>query len=141
WIIGTGGYVPLPIPKTDREGNATGYWRAEDVIQSDGDAAGGVTSGSREHLSAVREPHLQALARQVGLEYARLTRTSEIAEKMRDSRFGRRRPVPTDLAWLPAAAALVLLALRFRPEFASYTSLHKQIRRRYRFRSLMRRAE
>jgi mxaL protein len=116
WIIGVGGYAPLPIPKTDREGNPAGYWRPEDVIQGDSDPAGGA-SVSREHLSALHEPHLQALARQVGFEYARLASPGQIAEAMRDSRFAQRRPVPTDLSWLPVSAALVLLALRFRPEF------------------------
>ena len=80
-------------------------------------ASPGAASASREHLSALREPHLQALARQVGFEYAHLTRPSQIAEAMRDSRFAQRRPVPTDLYWLPATAALMLLALRFRPDF------------------------
>ena len=117
WIIGVGGYAPQPIPKTDREGNPSGYWRAEDVVQSESDLATGAANPSREHLSALREPHLQALARQVGFEYARLTRPSQIAEAMRDSRFAQRRPVPTDLYWLPATATLILLALRFRPDF------------------------
>jgi mxaL protein len=115
WIIGVGGYALQPIPKTDREGNPAGYWRAEDVVQSQGDP--GVAGASREHLSALREPHLQALARQVGFEYAHLTHPLQIAQAMRDSRFSQRRPVPTDLYWLPATAALVLLALRFRPAF------------------------
>jgi hypothetical protein len=35
---------------------------------------------------------------------------------MRDSRFSLRKPVPTDLYWIPAAAALLVLALRFRPQ-------------------------
>jgi len=33
---------------------------------------------------------------------------------MRDSRFARRVPSPTDVAWIPALAALLLLAIRFR---------------------------
>jgi mxaL protein len=116
WIIGVGGYAPQPIPKTDREGNPAGFWRAEDVVQSDSDPAAGAVNPSREHLSALREPYLQRLARQVGFEYAHLTRPSQVAETMRDSRFAQRRPVPTDLYWLPATAALILLALRFRPD-------------------------
>ena len=115
WIFGVGGYALQPIPKTDREGNPSGYWRAEDVVQTESEA--GAASASREHLSALREAHLQTLAKQVGFEYARLTRPSQIAEAMRDSRFAQRRPVPTDLYWLPATAALILLTLRFRPDF------------------------
>jgi mxaL protein len=112
-----GGYALQPIPKTDREGNPAGFWRAEDVIQSDLDPASGNARPASEHLSSLREPHLQMLARQVGFEYARLTRVSQVSEAMLDSRFAQRRPVPTDLSWLPALAALTLLALRFRPDF------------------------
>jgi mxaL protein len=113
WLIGVGGYTPRPIPRTDDQGRLVGYWRAEDVVQiagSDGDAA-----AEREHLSALRESHLRTLAQQVGFEYARLARPESISEAMRDPRFARARPVPIDLYWLPVAAALLLLAIRFRP--------------------------
>ena len=72
---------------------------------------------SREHLSALREPYLKTIAKQVGFEYARLARPSSVGEAMLDSRFAQRKPVPTDLYWIPAAAALILLTLRFRPDF------------------------
>ena len=84
-----------------------GYWRAEDVIQRNVDPAAG-DKPSHEHLSSLRESHLQELAQRVGFEYARLARLS-ISEAMRDSRFAERRPVPTDLSWLPALAALLVL--------------------------------
>lgn len=115
WIVGMGGYSPRPIPKTDREGNALGYWRAEEVIQRVGEAEEG--AARREHLSGLREPHLQSLARQVGFDYVHLTESSSLSEAMRDARFAERRPVPTNLYWLPAAAALLVLAVRFRPDF------------------------
>jgi hypothetical protein len=34
---------------------------------------------------------------------------------MQDSRFARRRPAPADIGWIPALAALLMLAVRFRP--------------------------
>jgi mxaL protein len=114
WLIGVGGYTPRPIPRTDDQGRLVGYWRAEDVVQvaaSDGDGA-----AEREHLSALRERHLRALAQQVGFEYARLAGPESISEAMRDPRFARARPVPIDLYWLPVAAALLLLVMRFRPD-------------------------
>ncbi|HYL19784.1 MAG TPA: MxaL protein, partial [Burkholderiales bacterium] len=116
WLIGVGGYAAQPIPKTDREGNRIGYWRAEDVIQRQSESEGGTTGESREHLSGLREPHLQRIAQRVGFEYAHLVSPSTISEALRDPRFAQVRPVPTDLYWLPAGAALLILAFRFRPD-------------------------
>jgi mxaL protein len=113
WLIGVGGYTPLPIPRTDDEGRVIGYWRAEDVVQTDAGDGGGA---SREHLSALRERHLRALAKEVGFEYARLEGPASLSDAMRDPRFARPRSVPIDLYWLPVVVALMLLALRFRPE-------------------------
>ena len=59
--------------------------------------------------------HLQKLAQQVGFDYARLDKPSSLREAMRDRRFAQRGPVPTDLYWLPAMAALMLLVWRFLP--------------------------
>lgn len=116
WLIGVGGDRPRPIPKTDREGNSRGYWGAKDVIQRIGEPADASANQNREHLSALHEPHLQTIAQQIGFEYARLARPSAISEAMRDSRFAQRRPVPTDLYWVPATIALLVLALRFCPD-------------------------
>ena len=115
WLIGVGGYSARPIPRTDREGNVLGYWRADDVIQRNVDPAAG-DKPSLEHLSSLREPHLQELAQRVGFEYARLARLSSVSDAMRDSRFAQRRPVATDLTWLPAIAALIVLVWRFFPD-------------------------
>jgi mxaL protein len=113
WIIGTGGDTPQRIPRTDAEGHRLGYWRASQVIQlvsPDGKRIIGA-----EHLSSLRERHLKALATRVGFAYARLTDPESMATAMRDERFARRAPAPVDLYWLPVSAALVLLAVRFRP--------------------------
>ena len=142
WLVGVGGYTPRRIPRTDDDGRAIGYWRADEVIQLDdvvstgdgvtvsGDASGrrGSTSSStasgtahaphavsHEQLSEVREPYLRALAEQVGFEYTHLTSLDSIDGAMRDSRFARRRWAPTEIAWIPALAALLMLAVRFRP--------------------------
>lgn len=114
WLIGAGGDTPRPIPKTDRNGNSLGYWSAQDVVQRLGEPADAKVNPNREHLSALREPYLKAIAQQVGFEYARLSKPSSVGEAMLDSRFAHRKPVPTDLYWIPSAAALLVLALRFR---------------------------
>jgi len=69
WLIGAGGYSPLPIPKTDDDSNREGFWRADQVLQP-GDLIPGSKSRGAEHLSALREPHLQEIAHQVGFDYA-----------------------------------------------------------------------
>lgn len=114
WLVGAGGYSPMPIPKTDDEGNRQGYWRADQVMQP-GDLIAGSKVRGAEHLSALREPHLQEVAREVGFDYARLNSPESIARVMLDRRFARREKAATDLYWIPALAALVLLALRFSP--------------------------
>jgi len=128
WLIGVGGYAPQPIPKTDRDGNRIGYWRAEDVIQRQSESEGGMAGETREHLSGLREAHLQRIAQRVGFEYAHLVSPATISEALRDPRFAQIRRVPTDLYWLPAAAALLVLAFRFRPGFDPSRSIRSWLR-------------
>jgi mxaL protein len=113
WLVGAGGDELMRIPKEDAAGTARGFWHADQVLQSESTLEG-ATPGL-EHLSGLREQHLQTLAQQLQLDYVRLTDQSSLNKAMQDSRFARRRPVPTDLAWLAAALALALLAVRFRP--------------------------
>ena len=122
WLVGVGGYVPRRIPRTDDDGKRIGYWRADEVMQLDDVEADGSGTGARarrvpshEQLSEVREPHLRALAAQVGFDYTHLTSLEALDAAMQDSRFARRRSAPADIGWIPALAALLMLAIRFRP--------------------------
>jgi len=115
WLVGAGGDDPTPIPKIDAAGNHHGFWRADEVLQSES-AIDGATPGL-EHFSALREQHLTNLAQRLELDYARLTDLTSLSDALQDARFARRRQVPTDLSWLAAALALALLAVRFRPQF------------------------
>jgi mxaL protein len=109
WVLGVGGDEPKAIPKTDPDGKRLGYWRADDVVQPEGE-------GPRlEHLSSLHEAHLQSVAGQVGFDYARLRGVATLRAAMQDDRHAERRPVPTDLRWLPLSLALGLLAWRFLP--------------------------
>lgn len=117
WLVGAGGEELMPIPKEDANGTPHGFWRPDQVIQSE-NGLEGATPGL-EHLSGLREQHLQTIAQRLQLNYVRLTNQSSLSKAMHDSRFGRRRTVPTDLSSLAAALALVLLAVRFRPRFPS----------------------
>ena len=114
WLVGAGGYVPRPIPKSDDDGNRIGFWRSDEVKQP-GDIIEGSQVRGAEHLSALREPHLQEVARQVGFGYERLNNPEAIARVMLDRRFARREKALTDLYWIPALLALLLLAARFSP--------------------------
>lgn len=114
WLVGLGGDIPMPIPKTDSDSRPIGYWRAGEVIQRVNDPASPAPTVS-EHLSLLHESHLQALAREVGFRYARLSDAGTIEKVFKDPRFARRAPVPTDVAWIPSALALVVLVVRFRP--------------------------
>jgi mxaL protein len=114
WLVGAGGDAPRPIPKTDDDGNREGFWRADEVMQP-GDIIQDSKIRGAEHLSSLREPHLQEIAHQVGFEYARLSGAESIAHAMLDRRFARREKALTDLYWIPALVALMLLAARFSP--------------------------
>jgi mxaL protein len=114
WLVGAGGYVPRPIPKTDDDGHRVGFWRADEVMQP-GDIIQSSKVRGAEHLSSLREPHLQEVARQVGFGYMHLSSPATIADAMLDKRFARREKSLTDLYWIPALLALVLLAARFSP--------------------------
>lgn len=110
WLIGVGGDLAVPIPRTDRTGKTAGYWGPDDVVQQSPPGL------SLEHLSRRRDDHLQTLAAATGLGYARLTDPGALKQSMLDGRLARRQSVETDLRSVPALLALVLLAYRFRPE-------------------------
>ena len=112
WVIGVGGDVPVPIPKTDSSGERAGYWKPEDVVQ--GSAIGGTQN--HEHLSELREDHLQTLAKLVGVNYLRLATPEALKTAMLDRRFAQSRRADADLRWIPALLALLLLAWRFAPD-------------------------
>ena len=103
-VVGVGGDTALPIPRVDREGRPRGNWKREDVVQRSG--AG--SAGSREELSRLDEAHLRELATQAGLSYVRLGSTG-LADPLAEHGVARLERVPTDLRWLPAVLALVLL--------------------------------
>ena len=113
WLAGVGGPAPMPIPRSDAQGRAFGYWRAQDVIQRPAVAG---RPPSHEQLSELHDGHLRALAAQVGFDYATLDDASTLGRLLHDPRLARRVAVPIDLSWVPAVAALMLLAWHFRPD-------------------------
>jgi mxaL protein len=112
WLVGVGGDVPVPIPKTGSSGRPAGYWQPQDVVQ--GSAIGGTQN--HEHLSELREDHLRSLAKLVGVNYLRLDTPNALKAAMLDRRFAQYQAADTDLRWIPALLALLLLAWRFAPD-------------------------
>ena len=128
-IIGAGGLVPMPIPKFDPEGRPLGYWRADEVLQTDPYSLGrggsvegekmaetdegtvvnlGATPGT-EQLSSLREPYLQLLARETGLGYRRLASSSNLTTAFEDRDLARQQDARVGIAWIPALLALICL--------------------------------
>ena len=133
-IVGVGGDLPLPIPKSDPGGRPLGHWRADEVMQVDrgsfgrgGSVAGeamvdsddaatvaaaplpGATPGL-EHLSSLREPYLQLLAGETGLLYHRLASAEALLTALSDPALRREAQSLHDLRpWLGAAALAALL--------------------------------
>jgi mxaL protein len=135
-IVGVGDLRPSPIPKTDPSGRPLGFWRADEVAQTDLYSAGrdtnatedraaaaparalGATPGS-EHLSALREPYLRLLGRERGLGFVRLESSEGLAAALTAPALAKPTQVRADgrvaLAWL---ALGLLLARHARPLFA-----------------------
>jgi len=128
-IIGAGGLVPMPIPKFDPDGRPLGYWRTDEVLQTDLYSLGrstsvkgekmvetekapieslGATPGS-EHLSSLREPYLMQLAKETGLAYRRLGSPADLIAALKDHALAQQQTVSADLAWIPALLALFCL--------------------------------
>ena len=127
-LVGLGGMELMPIPKVDPDGNSLGFWRTEEVAQTDiySQGRGGSVAGEKmgddnkagasapqrsqtEHLSSLKGSYLQLLAGETGLNYARLNQPDELTALLTQASLGQRRDVPTALAWLPASLALCAL--------------------------------
>ena len=126
-IVGVGGRTPVPIPKFDDRGREIGFVAAEDVPHETrvgpppADASsregwhprnapfGAVPIVGSEHLTAVREEHLRALARQTGLGFALLTDAGALETALRREAVPRSIETAVDLRPLPAGLALAAL--------------------------------
>ena len=129
FIAGVGGTVPNRIPHFDDHGNVVGYWSHEEVMQIDIHSRGraatvqdeamvGINMANiarrimlgQEHLSSLRENHLQELAAQTGLDYVRVDSPLKFVETLRNEKYARRTPVLSDMGWIPATLAFVCLS-------------------------------
>jgi len=129
-IVGVGDALPVPIPKTDPEGGPLGYWRADEVMQTDPRSLGrgasvrgetlvdenagrpgaalGATPGL-EHLSALREGYLRLLAGEQGLVFVRLESQQRLAAALTSPALAKPVPVRTGGRTFLAGLAFCLL--------------------------------
>jgi mxaL protein len=130
-VVGVGGKTLVPIPKFDSNGREIGFYAMTDVPQENRSGPpppgaeqregwhprnapfGGEAAVGDEHLTSVREDHLRTIAANVGLAYAPLSEAPELFNTF--SQHARPRPlsVPTDMAPVPASAALILFLVIF----------------------------
>jgi len=128
FIAGIGGPVPSRIPHLDDNDNIVGYWGHDEVMQIDihslgrgaseqGEAMVGINMVDisrrimlgQEHLSSLRETHLQELAVQTGLDYARIDSPVSFVEYLARPKYARLTPVSSDMGWIPASLAFMSL--------------------------------
>lgn len=130
-LVGVGGTEPSPIPKFDEDGREIGFYDEQDVPQENrtgpppADAPsragwnprnapwGGEPATGTEHLSAMREEHLRALAAQTGLGFAALGTAPELLAAVEANTRVRPVQVRVATAAVPAALALFCLAVLF----------------------------
>lgn len=105
-VVGVGGALPQPIPRTDVEGQALGTWQPRDVVQRTDLPPG----SSHEELSALDEENLRALAQGHGLAYLHLDATEALWPAVRAVSEARWEPAPVDLAAALGGLGALLLA-------------------------------
>ncbi len=132
WLVGVGGDTPMAIPKFDPAGRALGFWEPHEVMQTDGVSLGRTVGGAQqtlvdadgkpvevfrgsgiEHLSSLKEAHLQRVARATGLQYRRVVGAGDLSAMMRAQALSRPVRATASWRWLPALAALLLLVWPF----------------------------
>lgn len=122
-LVGVGGKQPVPIPKTDALGNAIGFWSATDVVQRANSSS--ILGG--EELSKRDDERLISLARLTKLEFLVLESVDGLIKKAKNDEFAAPRDTPTDIRWVPASLALILLLLQFLPHYNDLNVLRRQI--------------
>jgi mxaL protein len=132
-IVGTGQHRLSRIPKYDEEGNQTGYYTAEDVPHNSNFGLpadpsqikgyvprnapwGNQNRSGNEHLSNVREKYLHAMANKAGLRYHHLQTSQGLFEALTHESFSNSHIQLTDLSFIPAGIALLLLTMIYFPK-------------------------
>ncbi|MDL9997846.1 vWA domain-containing protein [Variovorax sp. J22P240] len=146
-IVGVGDQLPSPIPKTDPEGQPLGFWRADEVMQTDLRSQGrgasvrgetladehagaaapmlGATPGL-EHLSSLREGYLRLLAGEQGMVFLRLQSRERLAAALTSPALAKPASVRTGSRFVLAGLAFCLLLARYAAPWLRKTRVLKK---------------
>jgi mxaL protein len=139
-LVGVGGLTQFKIPKINSDGDQTGFWRSDEVMQYDPFTLGRKGSDTneklidnesskvdplivaqiqatpgKEHMTQLKEKYLNLLSREIDFSYLRLTDGKNLANKMYDINFSEWREVNTKLSRIFAAFGLFFLIAAFFP--------------------------
>jgi mxaL protein len=142
-LVGVGELSRSPIPKRDPSGRSLGFWKADEVMQTDprSQGRGGSVAGEQmaddpatagapalpgavvgnEHLSGLREAYLRLLAGETGLGYHHLRDRQAFSGAWMAT--GLARPLDASLDLRPALLALALVLLLVDPVRAAWQRL------------------
>lgn len=115
FIIGVGGDEPAPIPKVNNNGQAIGFWQADEVTQLPDDEKTTTSLNTGEERSSLREVHIKNLGQLSGLTYLRLEQVDTAIDQLIHTAFAVKETTRVNFSWIPATLALLLLILRFVP--------------------------
>lgn len=113
-IVGVGGDKLVKIPKLDRSGNQSGYWKQDEVVHVDiytqerSKREGTKLLIGTEHLSSLREAYLESLAEKTGLTYHRWVNTESFLDLLEAKPLSHPKMIQTDIRWLLALLSLLL---------------------------------
>lgn len=130
-LVGVGGLRLAPIPKFNHEGQQSGFYAESDVPQRstfglssrkpediEGYNARNAPFGREsvnggEHLSSLKEAYLKALSQETDLGYHRLQTVEGFSAVLQKPHLAEQRIVITDIRWVAAVLAVLLLLLRY----------------------------
>lgn len=142
-IVGTGDHGLSRIPKYDEEGTQIGFYTAEDVphgtnfgLPEDPSKIegyvprnapwGNQSHSGNEHLASVREDYLKSLAEPAGMHYHHLQSAQDLLAALTHPDYAQRHFRQTNVSFIPAALALLLLFLAYIPETIPSPKLRQQ---------------
>lgn len=130
-LVGVGGKTLVPLPKFDDSGREIGTLSATDVLQENRsgqpppDASsrpgwhpkwapfGDMPIDNNEHMTSVKEDHLEAIAAQTGLTYVHLGSAGALVQDLEEIAPPRKVRVAADVRAYPAGLALLLLVVLY----------------------------
>jgi mxaL protein len=119
-LVGVGSIAPSRIPKTDSRGIIAGYWTHEDIQK----ATSGTNGNGHEELSERRDPYLSLLAQHNSITYEPLSSVTSLTDLLTQERWSLRTEAPTNIRWVVALLALLLLIWSYLPSIPQLFHKH-----------------